>query len=382
MYLFDSLSSSYLFVGNSYSLNLIHQFVSKLINVDTLSIAIKIMVVIIILLTIAIYVLLNDKKKKHFKLIQIRKKLEPLITQFIIDESPATDEQLDELRNIIDNSLARQYMVEELIRSKQNYSGEVADRIVTIYTGLDLKQYSLEKIQPKNSWYIIARGIQELYMMEQQDVYEDIYKFTNASNEYIRNEAQIGLIHLTGFTGLDFLESVSYPITNWQQLKLLEQLKQFPKKEDFSSSVPKWIKSENNSVVVFALKLCYEYQLIQLVDDITNCLDHESETVKTQAIETLIRLENDLTSKILLNYLNQASRKDQLLILDALSKIATEEDSASLIKLLDNPDNLIKLKASIALSKCSSTGMDLIKEKSISNPEPFQRIVNHILATS
>lgn len=382
MYLFDSLSSSYLFVGNSYSLNLIHQFVSKLINVDTLSIAIKIMVVIIILLTIAIYVLLNDKKKKHFKLIQIRKKLEPLITQFIIDESPATDEQLDELRNIIDNSLARQYMVEELIRSKQNYSGEVADRIVTIYTGLDLKQYSLEKIQPKNSWYIIARGIQELYMMEQQDVYEDIYKFTNASNEYIRNEAQIGLIHLTGFTGLDFLELVSYPITNWQQLKLLEQLKQFPKKEDFSASVPKWIKSENNSVVVFALKLCYEYQLIQLVDDITNCLDHESETVKTQAIETLIRLENDQTSKILLNYLNQASRKDQLIILDVLSKIATEEDSASLIKLLDNPDNLIKLKASIALSKCSSTGMDLIKEKSISNPEPFQRIVNHILATS
>jgi hypothetical protein len=356
--------------------------VSKLINVNTLSFAIKIMLVIIILLIIAIYVMLHDKKKKHFKLLQIRTKLEPLISQFIIDESPATEEQLEELSQVIDDGLARQYMVEELIRSKQNHSGEVAERIVTIYLGLDLKKYSLEKIQPKNNWYIIARGIQELYMMEQQDAYDEIYKFTNAANEYIRNEAQIGLIHLTGFKGLDFLEMVLYPITDWQQLKLLEQLKQFPKKEDFSSNVPKWINSGNISVVVFALKLCYEYQLIHLVDEITKCLKHESESVKKQAIETLVRLENDQTAKILLNNFNDVSRSDQILILDALSKLATEEDANALIKILDIPDNMIKLKASIALSKCSSSGMQFIKEKSLSNPEPFQRIVNHILSTT
>ena len=69
-------------------------------------------------------------------------------------------------------------------------------------------------------------------------------------------------------------------------------------------------------------------------------------------------------------------------ILDALSKLATEEDAAALSKILDYPDNLIKLKASIALSKCSVSGMQLIREKSISNPEPFQRIVNHILSTT
>lgn len=382
MFLFVSIKFSYLFGGSIYLLNIIQQFLSKLINVNTLSFAIKIMLVMIILLIIAIYAFLHDKKKKYFKLVQIRTKLEPLISQFIIDESPASEEQLEELRKIIDNGLARQYMVEELIRSKQNHSGEVAERIVTIYIGLDLKKYSIEKIQPKNNWYTIARGIQELYMMEQHDYYEEINKFTNASNEYIRNEAQIGMIHLTGFKGLDFLEMVLYPITDWQQLKLLEQLKRFPKKEDFSSKIPKWISSENNSVVVFALKLCYEYQLIQLVDEITNCLQHPSENVKTQAIETLVRLENDQTSKILLQYFNQASRSDQLRILDALSNLATEKDADELIKILEYPDNLIKLKASIALTKCSSSGMQLLTEKSHSNPEPFQRIVNHILSTT
>jgi hypothetical protein len=72
-----------------------------------------------------------------------------------------------------------------------------------------------------------------------------------------------------------------------------------------------------------------------------------------------------------------------LLILDALYNLATEDDDASeLIKILEYPDNMIKLKASIALSKCSSSGMQLITEKSHSNPEPFQRIVNHILSTT
>jgi hypothetical protein len=382
MFLFVSLKFSYLFGNDIYLLNIVQDFVRKLVNVDTLSFAIKIMLVIIILLIIAIYAFLHDKKKKYFKLLSIRTVLEPLISQIIIDESPATEEQLEELRKIIDNKLARQYMIEELIRSKQNHSGEVAERIVTIYTGLDLKKYSLQKIQPKNNWYTIARGIQELYMMEQQDAYDDIYSFANASNEYIRNEAQIGLIHLTGFRGLDFLDVVLYPITDWQQLKLLEQLKRFPKKEDFSANIPKWITSENNSVVVFALKLCYEYQQLQLVDQITNCLHHESEIVKTQAIETLVRLENDQTSKILLNYFSQASRSNQLLILDALYNLATEDDASELIKILEYPDNMIKLKASIALSKCSSSGMQLITEKSHSNPEPFQRIVNHILSTT
>jgi hypothetical protein len=382
MFLFVSLKSSYLFAGNVFLLNIIQEFLSKLINVNTLSFAIKIMLVIIILLIIAIYALLYDKKKKHFKLLLIRTKLEPLISQFIIDESPATEEQLEELTKIIDTSLARQYMVDELMRSKQNHSGEVADRIVTIYLGLDLKKYSIEKIQPKNNWYTIARGIQELYMMEQQDAYDDIYTFTNASNEYLRNEAQIGLIHLTGFKGLDFLEMVLYPITDWQQLKLLEQLKRFPKKEDFIEIIPKCIRSGNDSVVVFALKLCYEYQQIQLTDEITNCLQHESGKVRTEAIETLVRLENDQTSKILLGYFDQASRSDKLLILDAMSHLATENDAPELIKILEYPDNLIKLKASIALSKCSSSGMKLIAERSLLEPEPFHRIVNHILATT
>lgn len=382
MFLFVSIKSSYLFGGHIYLLNVFQQFMSKLINVNTLSFAIKIMLVIIIILIIAIYAMLHNKKKRYFKLLLIRTKIEPLISQFIIDESPATDEQLDELKSLIDNGLARQYMVDELIRSKQNYSGEVAERIVTIYIGLDLKKYSLDKIQPKNNWYTIARGIQELYMMEQEDAYHDIYQFANAINEYLRNEAQIGLVHLTGFKGLDFLDMVLYPITDWQQLKLLEQLKRFPTKDDFSANIPNWIRSENSSVVVFALKLCYEYQQIQLIDKIANCLHHESEKVRTQTILTLVRLENDQTATILLRYFDDASRTDQIIILDALSKLATEDDTTALINILEHPDNLIKLKASIALSKCSNSGMQLIREKSISNPEPFQRIVNHILSTT
>ncbi len=160
MFLFISLKCTDLFGSAFYLLNIIQEFMSKMINVNTLSFAIKVLIVMIILLIIAIYAFLNDKKKKYFKLVLIRTKLEPLISQFIIDESPATEAQLEELSVIIDTSLARQYMIEELIRSKQNHTGEVAERIVTIYIGLDLKKYSLQKINQKNKWYVISRGLQ------------------------------------------------------------------------------------------------------------------------------------------------------------------------------------------------------------------------------
>jgi hypothetical protein len=201
-----------------------------LMSVDALIFVIIIILLMITILIISIYALLSAKKRKHLQLIEIRNKLEPLIAQHIIDESPATEDQLQDLKQLITSQLGIQFMIDELIRCKQNYTGKVSETIVAIYLGLDLKRNSEKKIQQNNSWHIRARGIQELYIMEQKDSYEEIFKFTNASNEYLRNEAQTGMIYLLGAKGLDFLEDVLYPISDWQQLKLLEQLKRFPKK--------------------------------------------------------------------------------------------------------------------------------------------------------
>lgn len=373
---------SFLFMGNYYTLNIIQNILDKLMSVHILMMVIKLMIVLMILLIITIYTYLSNKKRQHFQLLAIREKLEPLITQIIVDESAASDTQIQELKKLLTTRLSRRFMIEELIRSKQNYSGEVAEKIIEIYLALDLKKYSLYKIRAKSNWYVKARGIQELYTMDQKKSYPEIYDYTDASNEFVRNEAQIGMIHLAGFKGLHFLEKVSRPITDWQQLKMLEQLKLFPEKTDMSADIPSWLSSPNDTVAVFALKLCYEYQYYQLIPEIKYCLNHNSSIVRTHAVATLIRLENENTVKILLNYFKWAPRKDQILILEAMDRLATEEDAEKLIDLLSSDDDTIKLKAAIALAHTSKSGLLLLEAKSLAQPEPFHRILQHILSES
>lgn len=382
MYFGGQIKFSSLLIGNYVTLNFIQNFLDKLMSVPTLIFIIKVMIILMILLIITIYSYLSAKKKRHFHLLEIRNNLDPLITQIIVDESSATNFQIQELKKHLKTPLSRRYMIEELIRSKQNYSGEIAEKIIDIYLRLDLKKYSLNKIKKNQNWYVKARGIHELYMMEQKNSYPDIYDYTDAKNEFVRNEAQIGMIHLVGFKGLHFLETVTNPITDWQQLKLLEQLKLYPEKTDISADIPSWLSSTNDSVVVFALKLCDEFQYFQLISDIKYCLNHQSAAVKSRAVITLIQLENNQTAKILLNYFRWAPRKDQILILDGIAHMVTEENTEKLLEILDSSDDTIKLKAAIAIAHTSKSGLKILEEKSSLQPEPYQRILLHILTES
>ncbi len=352
----------------------------KLFDQETLNTLLKIMIGMIAIVVVAIYTILYQKKHRHFKILAIKNLLEPLITTILIEDALASKKIVAKIGKIVEDPLARQYCIDELIRCKQNYSGEAAEKMVHLYGELGLKNYSLKKIRKGQPWYKKARGIQELYMMEQRDCYELIEQFTNSKDEFVRMEAQIAVVHLIGFKGLQFLDFVSHPITEWQQLKLLEQLKLFPKKSDLSHKIPGWLNAENHTVVIFALRLTYEYQQLGLIDALKASLYHASAEVRSQAVKAIIQLEDQFTPTILLDYFKDASRNNQILILDAMRLLATAEESDKIEALLDHPDDTIKLKAAAALVHCSKKGIHLLKEKTLSAPEPFQRIFQHIIS--
>lgn len=276
------------------------------------------------------------------------------------------------------NLKARQFIIDELVRCKKNFSGAVAENIVVLYKHLGLKSDSIKKMKSGNKWHIKAKGIQELYMMDQQDVLTTIYKNTNSNNEFVRMEAQTGVIHLTGFPGLRFLDVISYPLTEWQQLKLLEQLKLSPLTEDLSIKIPHWLLSKNDTVVVFALKLADEYQEFSVRDKVITCLVHQTATIRSQALKTLIRLSDEKTASILLGCINKESFSNQAYILDALQYLASDKEKYFLLNLFDHPNDLIKLKAAIVLVKCCTDGMEILKAKAVDLPEPYHRILLHV----
>lgn len=332
----------------------------------------------ILVVVAMIYTHVFRKKKLFIYTSRIQKHLEVWISHFILEESVDTIEIPAKFYRILQNCQARQAVIDELIRCKKNFSGAVADNIVQLYEKLGLKKDAETKLLCVRRWYIKARGIQELYLMDQRDFLTKIYRNTNDRNEMVRMEAQTGVIYMTGFPGLRFLDVISYPLTEWQQLKLLEQLKLTKKKEDLSERIPRWLLSKNDTVVVFALKLAEEYQQFAVRDAISPCFEHPNRLVREQAVKALIQLGDAQTPALLVNCFSGKTVVEQGIILDALSGMATDEQEAFLVSQLDAPDNGLKLKAATALISCCTHGWEILEKRSVREPEPFARILNHL----
>jgi predicted RNase H-related nuclease YkuK (DUF458 family) len=358
--------------------NFLTQTIAKYLTPEMLLGGAEALGICIAIVVSVIYIYLSKKKRSFFYTERIKNLLKNWLSQIIMEEAEESAEISKKIHKIVHNNTARQFVIDELIRGKKNFSGEVAEKIVSLYQDLKLKEYSLKKLSNKKTWYVKARGIQELYMMDQKDSLVKIYRNTNSKNDMVRTEAQMGVIHLTGFKGLRFLDMISYPITEWQQVKLLQQLRFYPEKEDISAQIPKWLQSKNPSVVVFALKLANEYQIFSVRNDVINCLVHPDKQVRTEAINTIIRLADEKTASVLAGYFYKESFSNQLAILDALDTMATSEEEVFLSGLLDHENDTIKLKAAIVLANNTDNGVSLIEQKAIKQPEPYQRIYRHI----
>lgn len=345
---------------------------------ENLLTGVKIMGLCILLIVVLIYAQLLAKKRLYFYTQRIRNNIEVWISHIILEESVEGIDIPKKFYRMLDDPKARQVAIDELANCKKNFSGIVAENIVALYNKLGLREDSLEKMRNKRKWYLQARGIQELYLMDQKNLLTKIYRETNSKNDFVRSEAQIAIIYMTGFNGLRFLDLISYPLTLWQQIKLLEQLRLFGKKEDLSDRIPRWLLLKNDTVVVFALRLAAEYQQYAVKDAIMGCLVHPSAAVRTRAIKTLIVLADEQTPFILTGYFSKEHFDNQVHILDSLVAIATDEQAPFLIRLLEAPDNIIKLKAAVVLAKNCTNGLSIIEKRAALEPEPFERILRHV----
>lgn len=345
---------------------------------ENLLIGVQIMAVGILVIIVLIYAQLMVKKRMHFHVTRIRNNIEVWISQIILEESVDGIEIPKKFYRLLDDPKARQVAIDELANCKKNFSGLVAENIVSLYNKLGLNDDSLNKMNNKRKWYVKAKGIQELYLMDQKKLLTKIYRETNSTNEFVRSEAQIAILYLTGFKGLRFLDVISYPLTLWQQIKLLEQLRLFGKKEDLSDKIPRWLLSKNDTVVIFALRLAAEYQQFAVKNAILGCLVHPSPAVRTRAIKTLIVLADEQTPFVLTGYYSKETLENQVHILDSLTIMATDDQQSFLEKLLDASDNIIKLKAAIVLANNCTDGMTILEKRALIEPEPFERILGHV----
>ena len=334
-------------------------------------------IIITILLVLGTYYTLYAKKKTHLFRKNVREALEQWITDVILSDSVTNVVVPDHLAPLFKHSYIRQMLIEELVKEKRSFLGETSDNIVKIYDQVGLDGDSRLKLE-SNKKHLQCQGIHELCVMEQKDYLPKVYRLTNSEDPDVRIEAQTAVIQWYGFRGLRFLDVVTYPITEFQQLKLLELLR--PLKLTGLPKLSKWIQSDNYTVADFALKLAEHYKQQQVHEEAVKCLDYPHEAVRVQAVKTLATIGTKETADLLTKTYYRERFTNRLNILTELPKLAGNDQRDFLISQLHEGHEYLKIAAARALAKCTEEGMEILEAKAYEEPIPYKQIYLHIKA--
>ena len=333
------------------------------------------MLILLVYISFVLYIRNRREKEKKRYIV----KTNALITRAIFFEDE-TDEVFSlkinrRITELLRKPRFRQTLITELVTSSNDLAGVAAENLSKLYKQLKLHEDS-EKNLRNSRWHEKARAIRQLAIMRVDELAPTLYNLTNHKNEHIRMEAQTSIVKFRGFEGLTFLNSIKYPITEWHQLNLLKELSNLPA-EDFKG-IENWLKSSNDTVIIFALKLCASYHQFNQYDRIVECLKHVNPKVRLQAINCLKEIYEDTTSLQLINIYAWEPKTHQLAILKALKEIAAPDSISFLEKQLTSEDNQIVIAATRAIYNCGTEGQDVLLEHPSAPSYPLKQIISQV----
>jgi hypothetical protein len=289
------------------------------------------------------------KTKKHLRAIY-----SDLISEISICETVEEKEALLAqpafqacLKKWLSQPLGRKILIKELVRSTDSFTGDAAQNLRWLYERLSLNEDSFRRFQ-SGQWHAKAIGIQQLAEMHQAKYLVKIYRETNSKNEFVRTEAQIAVVKLTGFKGLRFLNIINHPVTQWQQLCLIDQLKEQEIEVDM---IRTWLSSKNETVVQFALRLVEIYRCYDFHDDVVACLHHSAGIVRLQAIRAIKEIATEASFSFLWPLFSKCATQEQLLLIDLFGELATPECARFLSSLTKSSNNSLRHKATTVLQQ-------------------------------
>ncbi|TVP53252.1 MAG: hypothetical protein EA341_01330 [Mongoliibacter sp.] len=182
-------------------------------------------------------------------------------------------------KNLMDNSLFNDVLIQEIISLNKNMKGDFKQKLKLIYRKLDLDKHTIQKLSSKR-WDIITTGIVEINEMDVLEAEELVNKFINHDNFYIRSNAVATLLNISGDSNLKVLANQKYPLSKWQQM-IYYRIIRYTKD---NRNVSLLLESENQSVRVFGIKLI---RYLGLVDQLEVLNMRYAESTDPEKIEML-----------------------------------------------------------------------------------------------
>ncbi|MDG1572942.1 HEAT repeat domain-containing protein [Robiginitalea sp. M366] len=279
---------------------------------------------------LGIFVMRNRLSAKRKVIRQRKTELSPMISNFLFyDPETETDGREEyirmkiEIRELLKDDFNRKVLTEVLLDLKSDVSGSARQRLLDLYQNLGLHKDAFEKLESW-SWVKISQGINELTEMQVEQAYSQIRRFINDKRGVIRKQAQLATVSLKEEGIAYFMDTARYRISEWQQIKLMEILRQW---EDFDPPrFQAWLTSENRDVVLFALRLIRQYRQNEAEAAIVTLLQHRKQPVRLAAVECIREFRFSAARPALKTLFSRSNEALKLQILEAMSVLGRTED--------------------------------------------------------
>ncbi len=338
--------------------------------------AIYCFILVAILLVVYMLMYLYVKNARAKKQIKWAHMANLLIQKAIFSEEaqkhiPVTDR----LQKTLNEKPFREFLTDELIKARKNVSGVAAENVKNLYLQLNLDKHALKGLK-SYEWHIRAQKIQEISIIGLKEHINKLYPFANDKNNLVRIEAQTALVKFNGFEGLKFLDTVAYPIDEWQQIRLLQELSGLS--PDNFTGIETWLQSANKTVVIFALKLVQNYHRFELHNLVAGCLSHPDADIKLQAIITLGDIYNEKTSDLLIGKFLRLDIVHQIAIIKVFQNIASDAEMPFLTDQLDHKNAEVVLQTARAIAKIGSEGVKVLTGHALAEQYPLNEIIKQV----
>jgi len=271
--------------------------------------------------------------------------LQPAISEEKTEEKAITPVQqaiISKLEKEVLIKSKRKIIISILYKLMDEVSGEMSVAIKELYCKTGLVNYALSRVEDKD-WSIKAKSIGELSRFEIKEAHYEIVKSIAHPRKEVRKEAHLYLVNLFRFDGLYFLNELKTPLSEWDQIQILEILQKFEDQQ--ICDIKPWLKSTNDTVVLFALKLAQIYNQYEINDTLIDLLSHNNKTVRIYAIEVLTHLYGLEAKDMLKANFNELSLEEQLGFFTMLEKLVIPSDEPFIEKHLFHKDFEIQLLA-------------------------------------
>lgn len=123
-------------------------------------------------------------------------------------------------------------------------------------------------------------------------------------NKQVRREAQLALVVFMGWKCVPFLTKITHPISLWQQIRIIEKLKQYHP-STAKVSFDKLLAVENDDVSELLMRIIASFSLEQYYGFLKQHITDSNEKLSALAIDLLEKIDSEPQSSVLNNDQNK-----------------------------------------------------------------------------